>query len=196
MSSPSGASALAAGTRADSADHWLVPVHHYTTTPLHHYTPVRVMAIRRKCGLLQTPAVSSAGARPVRQRKSSTPNRTDIDSVGRVFEDFALAPTARSYSGFRMIRRPKAPPSVDRFNRAKILEMPRRLEAVQLELTLVTLQTAQHGSTSPRFASAQRNHGPRRLRACRPHRRMYWFGSKASKAQSRPSGFLPRIHRS
>src|SRR3979409_1215620 len=106
MSSPSGASALAAGTRADSADHWLVPVH--------HYTPVRVMAIRRKCGLLQTPAVSSAGARPVRQRKSSTPNRTDIDSAGRVFEDFALAPTARSYSGFRMIRRPKAPPSVDR----------------------------------------------------------------------------------
>src|ERR1700739_730820 len=27
------------------------------------------------------------------------------------------------------------------------------------QLTLVTLQTAHHGSTSPRFASAQRNHG-------------------------------------
>src|ERR1700733_6522718 len=27
------------------------------------------------------------------------------------------------------------------------------------QLTLVTLQTAHHGSTSPRFASTQRNHG-------------------------------------
>src|SRR6476646_5739648 len=27
------------------------------------------------------------------------------------------------------------------------------------QLTLVTLQTAHHGSTSPRFASAERNHG-------------------------------------
>jgi hypothetical protein len=27
------------------------------------------------------------------------------------------------------------------------------------KLTLVTLQTAHHGSTSPRFASTQRNHG-------------------------------------
>src|ERR1700739_2890383 len=27
------------------------------------------------------------------------------------------------------------------------------------QLTLVNLQTAHHGSTSPRFASAQRNHG-------------------------------------
>src|ERR1700723_5820 len=29
------------------------------------------------------------------------------------------------------------------------------------QLTLVTLQTAHHGSTSPRFASTQRNHGSR-----------------------------------
>src|SRR5712664_4417098 len=29
------------------------------------------------------------------------------------------------------------------------------------QLTLVTLQTAHHGSTSPRFASAERNHGSR-----------------------------------
>jgi hypothetical protein len=29
------------------------------------------------------------------------------------------------------------------------------------QLILVTLQTAHHGSTSPRFASAQRNHGSR-----------------------------------
>src|ERR1700723_2784776 len=29
------------------------------------------------------------------------------------------------------------------------------------QLTLVILQTAHHGSTSPRFASAQRNHGSR-----------------------------------
>jgi hypothetical protein len=29
------------------------------------------------------------------------------------------------------------------------------------QLTLITLQTAHHGSTSPRFASAQRNHGSR-----------------------------------
>jgi hypothetical protein len=29
------------------------------------------------------------------------------------------------------------------------------------QLTLVTLQAAHHGSTSPRFASTQRNHAPR-----------------------------------
>src|SRR6187397_3007579 len=31
------------------------------------------------------------------------------------------------------------------------------------QLTLVTLQTAHHGSTSPRFASPQRNHASRRV---------------------------------
>jgi len=31
------------------------------------------------------------------------------------------------------------------------------------QLTLVTLQTAHHGSTSPRFASTQRNHASRRV---------------------------------
>src|ERR1700684_2808993 len=31
------------------------------------------------------------------------------------------------------------------------------------QLTLVTLQTAHHGSTSPRFASTQRNHASRPL---------------------------------
>src|ERR1700688_1002227 len=31
------------------------------------------------------------------------------------------------------------------------------------QLTLVTLQTAHHGSTSPRFASAQRNHRSRQV---------------------------------
>src|SRR6266404_8971976 len=31
------------------------------------------------------------------------------------------------------------------------------------QLTLVTLQTAHHGSTSPRFASTKRNHGSRPL---------------------------------
>src|SRR5271154_1745706 len=31
------------------------------------------------------------------------------------------------------------------------------------QLTLVTLQTAHHGSTSPRFASTQRNHASRQV---------------------------------
>src|SRR5450432_1613718 len=39
----------------------------------------------------------------------------------------------------------------DRIAKTKLVE----------QLTLVTLQTAHHGSTSPRFASAQRNHGSR-----------------------------------
>src|SRR3981081_4966250 len=46
------------------------------------------------------------------------------------------------------------------------------------QLTLVTLQTAHHGSTSPRFASTQRNHGS-------PHPSMT-FATKSANCGSRP----------
>src|SRR5256714_14610793 len=35
-----------------------------------------------------------------------------------------------------------------------------------------------------------------RLRVCRPHRLMYWFGLKALPVQYKPNGFLRRRHRS
>jgi hypothetical protein len=52
------------------------------------------------------------------------------------------------------------------------------------QLTLVTLQTAHHGSTSPRFASTQRNHGSPPVstdfcnKICQQPTLHTWFGMK------------------
>src|ERR1700726_3816799 len=57
------------------------------------------------------------------------------------------------------------------------------------QLTLVTLQTAHHGSTSPRFASTQRNHGswPVSTDFCT------WGNSGSSQTKARESALQERM---